>query len=326
MDSVEFRGDGRDLDRFAQGALDGAVAFEELGPFERRMSWSIAGSSGFGSATSLRSGLSLVTTKLNWERPSVLSIQQAPTRLKFTLSRGMGPQLTIAGRGPAALGHGSLQISRADHSTQMLCNFADSGALELVALEVAPARLNELMGTAALPASLQDVLSSNAAHASGHRKMTPTLFRLLDEILYCDARGPSRQLHLEAKSLELLASIIDDLDAPRAASSPLDQHDIERLERARHVLLSEIDAPPSLPQLARRVGLNEVKLKTGFRALFGNSVYGYLRSQRLEEAYRLLSQGRLNVSEVAVRVGYDNPSKFSAAFRKQYGITPSALR
>src|SRR5690349_20474407 len=238
MDSVQFLGDARDLDRFAQGALAGAVEFEELGAFERRMSWNMAGSSGFGSATSLRCGLSLVTTKLSWERPSVLSIQQAPTPLKFTLSRGVGPQLTIAGRGPAALGHGSLQISRADHSTQMLCNFGDSGALELVALEVDPARLKELMGTSELPSSLQDVLSSNAAHASGQRKLTPTLFRLLEEILYCDARGPSRQLRLEAKSLELLASIIDDLDTPPAASSPLDQHDVERLERARHVLLS----------------------------------------------------------------------------------------
>jgi hypothetical protein len=38
----------------------------------------------------------------------------------------------------------------------------------------------------------------------------------------------------------------------------------------------------------------------------------------MEEAHRLLRARRHSVSEVALRVGYANPSKFAAAFRKHY--------
>lgn len=57
MDFVQFQGNDRDLDRFAGDVLKGSVAIDELSPFERRMSWGLMGSSGFSSATTLRSGI-----------------------------------------------------------------------------------------------------------------------------------------------------------------------------------------------------------------------------------------------------------------------------
>ena len=72
-------------------------------------------------------------------------------------------------------------------------------------------------------------------------------------------------------------------------------------------------------------GFNETLLKGRFRALFGTSVFAYLRQIRMEEARRLLLERHLNVTEVAQRVGYANPSKFAAAFRRQFGKSPSAL-
>lgn len=114
----------------------------------------------------------------------------------------------------------------------------------------------------------------------------------------------------------------------RAGRGPrsLARSDLERLERARRLLLDRIDSPPSLRDLARHVGLNEVKLKVGFRTAFGNSVFGYLRVERMELARRLLVQRGLSVTEVALRVGYANPSKFAGAFRKHFGFMPCALR
>jgi AraC family transcriptional regulator, transcriptional activator of the genes for pyochelin and ferripyochelin receptors len=185
--------------------------------------------------------------------------------------------------------------------------------------------LQELMGAAALPSSLQRVVSNELAYGIESQPMTPELFRLLDEILYCDASGASRQLYLEGKGLELLALLIDRLEeTERASSSRLSQTVIDRLQVARQILLARLETPPSLPELARRAGLNEAKLKAGFRVLFGASVFAYLRRERMEEARRLLRARNYNVTEVAARVGYSNPSKFAAAFRKQFGMSPSA--
>lgn len=328
MARVEFRGDRGDLERFARGALDGAVAVDDVSAFERRMTWDTAASSGFSSATHLRSGIALVATKLRWERPATLTVHQAPTALKFVLSRGAGPRVSVAGIGGETLGHGSLQITQLTRPIDATCEFIDSGELELVALEIQPARLRELLGTDRLPDPLDGVSArAGASLVMRAQPMAPRMFPLLDEILSCDGRRLSRQLHLEAKGLELLGAIVDELaDTARSAPHGLCQQDIERLERARRLLLGRWPTPPSLPQLARLVGLNEVKLKRGFRAVFGTSVYGYLRSHRLKEAHRLLAHERCNVSEAAARVGYDNPSKFAAAFRKQFGMPPSAVR
>ena len=109
----------------------------------------------------------------------------------------------------------------------------------------------------------------------------------------------------------------------RAASPQLSERDRDRLEKARRILLARIEGPPRLRELARAASLNELELKKGFRTLFGLPVYGYLRGHRMEEAHRLLLQSRYTVTEVASRVGYTNPSKFAAAFRRHFGVRPS---
>ncbi len=141
-----------------------------------------------------------------------------------------------------------------------------------------------------------------------------------------DVKGASRLLWYEAKSLELIALMTDELAETARASAPnLSAHDIDRLERVRICLSEHLDEPPTLAELARKAGFNENKLKGGFRTLFGAPVFAYLRQLRMEEARRLLRKHHLDVSEVAQRVGYANPSKFAAAFRREFGMSPSAL-
>lgn len=76
--------------------------------------------------------------------------------------------------------------------------------------------------------------------------------------------------------------------------------------------------------LARQVNLNDYKLKVGFKSVFGTTVFGCLHQHRMETAQQLLSQGHLNVKEVAQQVGYASQSRFAAAFRKQFGLNPKA--
>ncbi|MEE9345826.1 MAG: AraC family transcriptional regulator [Methylococcales bacterium] len=51
----------------------------------------------------------------------------------------------------------------------------------------------------------------------------------------------------------------------------------------------------------------------------------YLTQQRLDYAYRQLSEGRCKIIDVALDCGYENESSFSKAFKRMYGITPGTL-
>ncbi|HKQ70401.1 MAG TPA: AraC family transcriptional regulator [Polyangiaceae bacterium] len=324
---MEFRGDPGDLQRFARHVLKRTVTIDALSPFEHRMRWDMYGNAGSSSSTRLRSGVKLNATKLSWDRPWAFQFRDAATPLKFLLGRGPGPRMTPSNGPTYVLGEGVVQVRHSTRALSTTCEFVQGGAeCQQLALEIEPERLKELLGAPALPSALERLISGVTLHGMHEQPAAPSVFRLLEEILHADGRGASRQLFLEAKGLELLAVLIDELELVSEATSPLGQRDLERLECARRLLVERIDAPPSLPELARHVGLNEVKLKTGFRTLFGTSAFAYLRRERMELARRLLVQRDLSVTEVALRVGYANPSKFATAFRKHFGFAPSALR
>ena len=327
MDAVEFQGDARDLDRFALHVLKQSIAVETVSPFEHSMRWDTAGCSGIGRIVDLRSGLKLSATTLRWDRPWEFRIHEPASPLKFMLARGAGPRMTKPNGSSYVMGGGGLQVRHATRSTSTTCTFAQGGAqFEQLALELEPERLRELLGSPGLPRVLETLLTEPREHELHEQPLVPALSRLLDEILAADGRGSSRQLYLEAKGLELLAVLTDELTLASEARAPLSARDSERLEQARRLLWERMASPPSLPELARAVGLNEFKLKAGFRARFGLSVFAYLRAQRVELARRLLAQRDLSITEIAARVGYDNASKFAAAFRKHFGAPPSAFR
>lgn len=327
MDCVEFDGKSCELLSFAHQLLKHSATIEDVGPFERRLRWEAGGTNGFGSSSTLRTGLKVNVTRLSWDRPWAFELLDAPTPLKFTLGRGPGPRMILPDGTCRSLGGGVLQVRRVNTRALAMCEFVDGGsAFEQLAVEISPQRLRDLTGSSVLPDVLERMLASSAPSEMHEQLMAPGVSRIMDEFLYEDSRGPSRQLFLEARGLELLAAIIDELNDGCPQSSPLCRSDRERIERARHLLKQRMVAPPSLLELARSVGINECKLKSGFRTMFGNSVFSYLRAERMEEARRLLVQRDGSVTEVAVRVGYANPSKFAAAFRKHFGFPPSALR
>lgn len=157
---------------------------------------------------------------------------------------------------------------------------------------------------------------------------TPEMHIALQQILNCPYQGWTRQYYLESKALELLilwltqASKLD--KTPKICS--LSSSDIDCLYRAKDLLTCNLRQPPSLLELARQVGLNDRKLKQGFRQVFGTTVFGYLHDRRMQQAQQLLIAGQMNVKETARLVGYASQSSFNAAFKKTFGVNPKALQ
>ena len=74
-----------------------------------------------------------------------------------------------------------------------------------------------------------------------------------------------------------------------------------RIHQAKDILIRQIDNPPSLLSLARQVGINDFKLKQGFRQVFGTTVFGYLHSHRMERAAQLLQGNHIWSQEIRLQ-------------------------
>ena len=156
------------------------------------------------------------------------------------------------------------------------------------------------------------------------KKLSPVMSCLAHQVLECPHKTAARRLFMEAKALELLACEIHEFsDEGRTRSALNGSTEVERIHLARGILEREFTDPPTLLTLARRVGLNDFKLKRGFREVLGQTVFGYVRQLRMERARYLLEGGDLNVTEVALSVGYNSLSHFADAFKRSFGVLPS---
>ena len=178
------------------------------------------------------------------------------------------------------------------------------------------------------PAGMHDILQgANEKYYYHSNNTTPAMNIAIHQILNCPYRGLLRRLYLESKVLELITHKLSQIAFTESSlrnPSALRPSDIERIHEAKDILIRNIENPPSLLQLARKVGLNDYKLKIGFRQVFGTTVFGYLRECRMERARLLFEERELNVAEVAFAVGYTHLGHFAAAFKKQVGIKPSS--
>jgi DNA-binding response OmpR family regulator len=93
----------------------------------------------------------------------------------------------------------------------------------------------------------------------------------------------------------------------------------------RH-LSERLSAPPTVEQLARLVGTNEKRLSRAFREELGQTVFEYLRGERLAIAQRLLTTTALSVANIAEEIGFSSAANFATAFRERFGVTPSTYR
>ncbi len=99
----------------------------------------------------------------------------------------------------------------------------------------------------------------------------------------------------------------------------------EKIKEACQVLEQNLDKPLTIPELAKKVAINECYLKKGFKALVGKTVHDYHQDLRIAKAKELLKGQGLTVTEVAHTLGYSSISHFSTAFKRVTGMKPCEL-
>ncbi|NSL91128.1 helix-turn-helix transcriptional regulator [Chitinophaga sp. Mgbs1] len=186
------------------------------------------------------------------------------------------------------------------------------------------------------------VLGRLADKVAGNRKailvekanppITPRMSAVLAEISQCGFSGGLKKLFLQSKLMELLALQCEQSESVflngNVVSRPvkISTREVDQLHHARELLLQDLGNPPTLSQLARSTGLNEFKLKSGFKTVFDSTVFGYLNDYRLNMAKELILTGDKPLSQIAYDAGYSSPQHFSTAFRKKFGVSPVQIR
>lgn len=141
--------------------------------------------------------------------------------------------------------------------------------------------------------------------------------------------GVLRKVFIESLINDLILLVVlqvKEMSQHALTNSTLSQEDINKIYNAREIIIEKIDDPCSLIELARLSGINDFKLKKGFKEVFGTTVFKYLFDERMERSKTLILEGKLTISEIAFMVGYKNPAHFTASFKRRFGYLPSDLR
>lgn len=159
--------------------------------------------------------------------------------------------------------------------------------------------------------------------------LTNRMMQVIEDMLKPPYGQHLRHIHAEARALDLMCMMLDLLtnrDIAKGAPLKLRSSDIEALNGVRDYLRSVYAAPPRVPDLARKFGLNRTKLAEGFKHLFGETIFDYIQRLRMERARELLTETDWSIAAIAETVGYERQSSFSAAFRSQFGFAPKLVR
>ncbi len=127
------------------------------------------------------------------------------------------------------------------------------------------------------------------------------------------------------KSVELLYLLCNPKGQENVAPA-LERETARMLADIRRYMEEHLDEPLTISTLSRRACLSATTFKESFRRLYGLPVHAWLRQQRMERAAELLRSSSLSVLGVAQSVGFSSASQFTAAFRRQYGVTPAQYR
>lgn len=154
--------------------------------------------------------------------------------------------------------------------------------------------------------------------------MTPQMERIVDAFFSNTYTGKTRMMFYRSQITALLSHFFGQLAIQQEETSKPSYQ--AQLNKARDILLENIENPPSLSELSKEIGFNTTRLKKEFKAFFGVPVFKYLQNERLSSAHQLISQKKATVQEAAWHVGYDSLSSFSNAFSKKFGYRPSQIK
>jgi len=197
---------------------------------------------------------------------------------------------------------------------------------QFLTVELSPAYLRKhLAGTeAGLHPIAQNILRGEQTVAlSEMTRLTAEQQQLLASLRHPPVFASAQPIWYQAKTLEVMAALLfhapTEMEFFCRRQQRLSQ---DRVDRVIAILKSKLADPPGLEALGKQVACSSFYLSRTFSQQMGKTISQYLRQLRMEKAAELLRAGKLNVTQVAMEVGYSSSSHFSLAFHETFGCCP----
>lgn len=151
--------------------------------------------------------------------------------------------------------------------------------------------------------------------------------KLANELFNSPFTNELHNIYLQSKVLEIIYNQIKEFEKCfcnkecNCEKIKLSNEDIQALYKARDIVLLTHDFP-DLSTLARKVAINEFKLKFGFKKLFNTTVGQMILEHKMIHAKQLLETSEFSIAEIANFVGYKYQQSFSNAFFQFFGLRP----
>ncbi len=133
--------------------------------------------------------------------------------------------------------------------------------------------------------------------------------------------------YIRVKVLELLL-ILTELNPTEDKSehTHFSENQIAVIKEIHAFLIRHFEEHYTIDALADRFEISPTVLKKCFKGVYGDSIYSYMKLYRLQIAEKMLRETNDSVAEIADRIGYLNPNKFTSAFCATYSIPPTEYR
>lgn len=155
--------------------------------------------------------------------------------------------------------------------------------------------------------------------------------RSLTEAGLLSSRRDGKEVYYRAADTEgirllhqMVEQVMDVACPEKAVDFQGSQEEIVR--NVHHYLMEHLSQRITIEELSREFLMNTTSLKKAFKAVYGTTLAAHMKLHRLEQAAHLLTQTQDDIAAIAKAVGYESPSRFSAAFREQYGLLPAEYR
>ncbi|MDH2313627.1 helix-turn-helix transcriptional regulator [Methylobacterium brachiatum] len=138
--------------------------------------------------------------------------------------------------------------------------------------------------------------------------------------------GAIRALHCKARALDILCQACAAVREHTGERSHPHLASRRRSERVRDYVLANLGANLTIERIAAEIGASVSSVQRHFKEHFRMTVFEFIRSERLAQACAALERDGVTIAQAAYVAGYADPSNFTLAFKRAYGVLPKHKR